>query len=176
MVSVERIMKRFVVTADPDITLADAAKIMTANRVGSIMVMKGSAPVNMVTNDDIVSAVAKGKNPGKVKLKDIPKKRLVTVAPEDKIHKVAQLMIKTGFKRIPVMKNGKLYGIVSEKEIILVQPQLLDILSEKLKMRIEKVSPREGTISGICEMCEGYSDDLKSVGDKWLCESCRDRD
>jgi CBS domain-containing protein len=176
MVSVDKIMRRFVVTAEPDITLADAAKIMTTNKVGSIVVMKGSSPVNMVTNDDIVSVVAKGKNPGKVKLKDVPKKRLVTVPPEEKIQKVAQIMIKTGFKRIPVMKNGKLYGIVSEKEIVLVQPQLLDIMSEKLKMRIEKVSPREGTISGICEMCEGYSDDLKNVGDQWLCEGCRNRD
>jgi CBS domain-containing protein len=176
MVSVDRIMRRFVVTADPGITLMDAAKIMTANRVGSIVVMKGSAPVNMVTNDDVVSAVAQGKNPSKVKLRDLKKKSIITVPPEEKIQKVAQLMIKTGFKRIPVMKDGKLYGIVSEKEIVLVQPQLLDIMSEKLKMRIEKVSPREGTISGICEMCEGYSDDLKNIGDKWLCESCRDRD
>jgi len=176
MVSVDKIMKRFVVTADPGITLMDAAKIMTVNRIGSVVVMKGSVPVNMVTNDDIVSIVAQGKNPSKMKLGDMKKKSVVTVPPEENIQKVAQLMIKTGFKRIPVMKNGKLYGIVSEKEIVLVQPQLLDIMSEKLRMRIERVSPREGTISGICEMCEGYSDDLKNVGDKWLCESCMDRD
>lgn len=176
MVSVDKIMKRFVVTADPGITLADAAKIMTANRVGSVIVMKDSIPVNMVTTDDIVSVVAQGKNPSSMKLGDLKKKSIITVKPDEKIHKVAQLMIKTGFKRIPVMKGGKLYGIVSEKEIILVQPQLLDIMSEKLKMRIESVSPREGTISGICEMCEGYSDDLKSIGDKWICEGCRDRD
>lgn len=174
MVMVEKIMKRFVVTADPEVTLAEAAKIMTSNRIGSIVVMSKSKPVNMVTNDDIVTAVAEGKNPSKVRLKDLRKKKLITVLPEERIQKVAQLMIKTGFKRIPVMKDGKLYGIVSEKELILVQPQLLDIMSEKLKMRIESVSPREGTISGICEVCEGYSDELRNLGGKWVCEDCSD--
>jgi len=105
MVKVEEIMKRFVVTADPDVTLADAAKIMTNNRVGSVVVMKGSKPINIVTSDDLVGIIAKGKNPKNMKLKDFPKKKVITIPPEEKLQKVAQLMIKTGFKRIPVMKK-----------------------------------------------------------------------
>ena len=71
-----------------------------------------------------------------------------------------------------MIKNGKLVGIVSDKEMLLVSPELLDILSEKLKARVEAVARPERTISGICEECGEYSDNLENVGGSWICEDC----
>ncbi len=175
MVKVKDVMKRFVVTAGPEITLDEAAKIMTRNRVGSVVIVKkgDTAPLGLITNEDIVKAVAEGKNPANVKVSDVKMRDFIYVSPDDDINDVTKKMIKTGVKRIPVMEKGKLVGMVSEKEIILVAPEMLRVLSEKLKMRVEAVSPREGSISGICEGCEGYSDDLKNVAGQWLCEECR---
>ncbi len=178
MVKVKDIMKRFVVTAEPDITLAEAAKIMTRNRVGSVVIVDEkdhSKPIGMVTNEDVVGAIAAGKDPAKVRAKDIKKRNLFFVSPDEALNNATKKMIKTGCKRMPVVdRNGKLVGIISEKEVVLVSPEMLNILSEKLKMRVESVNPVEGTISGICEGCEGYSDNLKNVAGKWLCESCRE--
>ncbi len=172
MVKVKEIMKKSVITIDPNLTLSDAAKIMTNNRVGSVVILNKMRPVGIVTSEDIVGAVAKGLNK-KTKIKDLPKKKLISASPDEDILKVTKIMVRNGIKRLPVIKNGKLLGIVSDKEILLVSPELIDILSEKLKTRVDLVARPDQEISGICENCESYSDNLKNVSGRWICESCR---
>jgi CBS domain-containing protein len=176
MVRIEKIMKTNVITADPEVSAADAARIMTNNRVGSVVLIRRQSPVGIITLNDIVGVVAAGKDPRKVKLKDVPKKKggFLTASPDEQIQAVTKRMIKTGVKRMPVVRAGKLVGIVSDKEILIMSPELISILSEKLKMRVEAVARADQEISGICEGCEGYSDDLRNIGGKWLCESCRE--
>ena len=72
-----------------------------------------------------------------------------------------------------MIKNGKLQGIISDKEVLLTAPELLEIMSEKLRARVDRVAQPDQEISGICEDCESYSDELKSVSGRWLCEDCR---
>ncbi len=168
-------MKKNVITADPQLSMADVAKIMTNNRVGSVVVMRGDKPSGMVTDSDIVSMVAKGRNPKTVRVKDVPKRRsgFVYAGPNETIQQVTRKMIKNGVKRIPIIEKGRLLGMVSDKEILLVSPELLNILSEKLKMRVDMVADPTREISGICENCEAYSDHLVNQDGRWLCETCR---
>jgi CBS domain-containing protein len=175
MVRVSKIMKRNVITADPDLNMADVAKIMTNNRVGSVVVMNRNRPVGIVTNDDIVTIIANGKSPSKVKIRDVPKRRknLIIAGPNESVVTVARKMLKNGVKRVPVIEKGKLLGIVSDKEILLVSPEQINILSEKLKMRVESVADPTREISGICENCEAYSDNLVNQGGRWVCENCK---
>jgi len=174
MIPVKKIMKTRVITIAPSANISDAAKIMTNNRVGSLIIMKNKKPVGILTDDDIVGVVARGKDPKKVTIRSLPanKRKFITASPEERITAVTKKMIKNGVKRIPVIKNGKLVGIVSDKEMLLVSPELLDILSEKLKARVEAVARPERTISGICEECGEYSDNLENVGGSWICEDC----
>jgi CBS domain-containing protein len=175
MIKVKNIMKTRVITVDPGLNISDAAKIMTNNRVGSLIVMESKRPVGIVTDDDIVGVVASGRDTKGVRIKDLPKKKgFITASPEEGITEVTKKMIKHGVKRLPVVKDGRLMGIVSDKEILLVSPELLDILSEKLKMRVESVSRPDQKISGICEDCGEYSDSLRNVGGSWLCDDCRE--
>jgi CBS domain-containing protein len=174
MVKIREVMKKNVITADPGLNMADVAKIMTNNRVGSVVVMSGSKPVRIITNDDIVTVVAGGRSPKNIRIKDFPKrKRLVSAGPNESVMSVAKKMIKSGVKRIPVVDNGKLLGMVSDKEILLVSPELINILSEKLKIRVDRVADPTREISGICENCESYSDHLVNVGGRWVCEGCK---
>ena len=147
---------------------------MANNRIGSVVIMVNMKPVGIVTADDIVTVVARGQDPKQTIIKNLPKRRLITVSQDDDVLKVAKKMIKSGVKRMPVIKDGKLQGIISEKEILLISPELIDVLSEKLKMRVGSVANPDETISGICETCEAYSDELLNIGGRWLCEDCRE--
>lgn len=174
MVKVQDIMKKSVVTVDPGLTLADVAKIMTNNRIGSVIVMNNTKPVGIVTDDDIVGSIARGEDPRKVRISGLGKRRkFVTASPEENIINVTRRMVKSGVKRIPVLKSGKLVGIVSDKELLLMSPELINVLSEKLKIRVGIVARPDQVISGICERCESYSDNLRNVDGRWLCEDCR---
>lgn len=173
MVKVKEIMKKYVITVDPEASIADVSRIMTNNRVGSLVVMKGNKPVGIVTDSDIVTVVAEGKNPKRVKVKDLEQKRFISASPNDTMLHVIKLMVKNGIKRVPIIENGKLEGIVSDKEILLVSPELIEVLSEKLRARVGMVAGPRQTISGICENCGNYSDELNNVSGKWFCEDCR---
>jgi CBS domain-containing protein len=173
MVKVKEIMKRYVITVDPDASIADVSRIMTNNRVGSLVVMEKNKPVGIVTDSDIVSIVAEGKSPKKVKIRDLKKQGFISATPNDTMMHVIKLMVKNGVKRVPIIENGKLEGIVSDKEILLVSPELIEVMSERLRSRVGMVARPRQTISGICEDCGNYSEELRSSSGRWLCEDCR---
>ncbi len=175
MVKVSEVMKKEVVTASPELRVYDAAKIMTNNRIGSVVVLKGENPIDIITDDDIVSVIAQGKDPKKIRLKDIPQKKgFITASPGESVMRVTRRMLRNGVKRLPVIDKGKLVGIISDKEILTSTPEMIDILSEKLKYRIGLVAAPDQELSGICENCESYSDNLRNISGRWLCEDCRE--
>jgi len=177
MVKVKEIMKRHVVTIDPDIPMSTVAKILTNNRIGSVVIVEGDKPIGIVTTNDIVTLIARNRDPKKVKAGKFWKERgrpFMTISPDEDILSVAKKMIKCGLKRFPVVKDGKLKGIVSTKEILLVSPELIEVLSEKLKAKVDAVARPDQTISGLCEKCDSYSDELKNVDGRWLCPECRE--
>ncbi len=174
---VKDVMKRHVVTVDPNMNMSVISKILTNNRIGAVVIVNKGKPIGMVTTNDIVTLIAKDRDPKKVKAGKYWKERkrpFLTVPPNESIMKVTKKMIKTGIKRFPVIEDGKLKGIVSTKEILLVSPELIEILSERLKARVDAVARPEQRISGLCEKCGEYSDDLRNIEGRWFCPDCRE--
>jgi len=177
MVKVKEIMKKHVVTIDPDVKMSTVAKILTNNRIGSAVIVEKDKPIGMVTTNDIVTLIANNKDPKKIKAGKFWKERrrpFITVSPDENVLNVAKKMIKSGLKRFPIVKDGKLKGIVSTKEILLVSPELIEILSEKLKAKVDAVARPDQTISGLCERCDSYSDDLRNIDGRWICSECNE--
>jgi ribosomal protein L37AE/L43A len=50
---------------------------------------------------------------------------------------------------------------------------MIEVLSEKLRARVEMVASPDERISGMCEECDDYSDDLRNVVGRWVCKQCR---
>jgi len=176
MIKVKEVMKKHVVTVDPEMNMSVIAKILTNNKIGCVVIVSNNRPIGLVTTNDIVTLVARDKNLKKVNAggfwKNI-KKPFITVSPEESIFHAAKKMLKTGYKRFPVVENNELKGIISTKEILTVSPELIEILSERLKAKAEAVARPTQTISGICEMCSEYSDELRNVDGRWICSECR---
>lgn len=173
-VKVKDVMRKYVVTVDPNFTLDAVAKILSNNKIGSVVIVSESRPIGIVTSEDIVASVALGKSPKDTKAHDLTSRPFVTASPEEKLENITKTMITKGIKRIPIVKDNKLEGIVTDKEILVTAPQMVNLLSEKLKARVERVAHPDKELSGICERCEGYSDNLHSRAGRWLCEDCRE--
>ncbi len=177
MIRVKDVMKKHVVTVEPKMTMSVTAKILTNNKIGCVVIVSSNKPVGIITTNDIVTLVAKEKNLKKVRVGDFwssMKRPFITVSPDESMMKVAKKMLKTGYKRFPVMENNELKGIVSTKEVLTVSPELIEILSERLKAKVEAVARPDQTISGLCERCGEYSDDLRNANGRWVCTDCRD--
>lgn len=176
MVSIKNVMRKAVVTVDPATSISNVAKILTNNKVGSAVVVSGKKPIGIVTADDIVQLAAKGEDLKKTKVKDLKAGKLVSAKPSDNMLDVMKRMVKVGVKRMPVIDGSKLVGIVTEKELLLAAPELIEVLSEKLKARIGEVAEADNAITGMCEKCGNFSDDLRHSEGRWFCEDCREDD
>lgn len=172
---VKNIMTKSVVQVDYDKNVQEAAKIMVDRRVGSIIVVKDKNPIGIITETDInKKIVAVGKDPKKLKVEEIMSSPIAFSDPNEDIMVAVERMKKHRIKRIPVVDNGKIVGIVTDTDIARASPDMLDILNFRLKMRAEEPSLEETPTSGLCESCGEYSDDLRFVDDEWVCENCRE--
>lgn len=109
------IMTTNVATLEPQATVMDAAKVMQAHNIGSIPVCnKDHQLLGIVTDRDIiVRNIANDGDPRTTKLDALMTKQVVWAEPDMDINQAIQLMIQTKIRRLPVVKNMKLVGIIA---------------------------------------------------------------
>jgi CBS domain-containing protein len=111
---VKDVMSASPIGLEDSATLVDAARAMREGDFGSVVVLKGGTICGVVTDRDIVvRAVAEGKDPKSVKLGEICSEQVVTVSPDQSVDEAAELMRDKAVRRVPVVDNGRLVGIVS---------------------------------------------------------------
>jgi CBS domain-containing protein len=172
-VHVKDIMSSPPITVNDRDTVEIVAKLMTKNNIGSIVVSDEEGnPIGMITERDIVTrVVAKNAFPSKVKAGDIMSRPLIGVEPETDINEAAKKMSKLKVRRLVVMEKGKLVGIVSSKDIVSITPALMEIIAEKA--RITGPAIEKPAMLGYCDVCGQWSEALREVDGKYLCEDCR---
>jgi CBS domain-containing protein len=111
---VKDIMTKNVAFVNPAATVFDAAKMMQQQNVGSIPVCDQNGLVGIVTDRDIVLRnVAQGSNPQSTIVSDIMTTGITSASPDMNVDDVSQIMAKYQIRRIPVVDNNKLVGIVA---------------------------------------------------------------
>ncbi|MCG8541380.1 MAG: CBS domain-containing protein [Clostridia bacterium] len=108
-------MTKDVTTADMNSTITEVAQSMKDLNVGSIPICDDNRNiVGIVTDRDIVlRSVAEGNNISSTKAGDVMTDQIVSVSPETDIHEAANIMAQHQIRRLPVVENGKLVGIVA---------------------------------------------------------------
>jgi signal-transduction protein with cAMP-binding, CBS, and nucleotidyltransferase domain len=118
------IMSKDVVTTSPEASMAEAAKIMGAKHIGSLIVKKYETPVGIVTERDLLSKVlANGKDPAKVTVEDSMSYPLVKISVLAKIKEAARVMMSKK-SRLAVFEDGYLVGIITASDLIRSLPQV----------------------------------------------------
>jgi CBS domain-containing protein len=112
--TVQDIMTTNVVTVQVDTNLVDAARMMREKDIGDVVVIDKNRLVGVVTDRDVVvRAVAEGLAPDTTTVGSVVSRDLVTVRPEDSAVDVARLMRDRAVRRVPVVDDDGLVGIVS---------------------------------------------------------------
>ncbi|MDD3654402.1 MAG: CBS domain-containing protein [Desulfotomaculaceae bacterium] len=111
---VRDIMTENVEYVSSDTNLNAVAKLMADKNIGSVPVCLGKSVLGIITDRDIViRAVAKGKNPTTVKADEVMSKDVISVSQDTDAHEAADKMAQYQIKRLPVIENGNLVGILS---------------------------------------------------------------
>jgi len=187
---VSEIMSRSVITVKENARVPEIASLMKEHNVGCIIITNDDKkPVGIVTEKDLVTRVLAeitDENLGvkvlnetvelnKLVARDIMSSPLITVTTDETINQAARRMRIHGIRRLCVMQEGSLLGIISSKDILAVTPELLEIFQAKVQI-LE--SNEDGTadvpsLAGYCDQCENWSPSLKEVNGDSLCEECR---
>jgi CBS domain-containing protein len=176
---VKDIMSSPVVTLDEDSTSNRVATLMDENNLGCVIVTnKAGKPVGIITERDLVIRVlAKNLVPDAIKAKEIMTSPLVTIQPDATISEAARRMSRLDIRRLGVVYKGNLVGLISSKDILGVMPELIELIQERTRIedaeKAEETEEEENPLSGYCDRCGVFSENLKAVDGQNLCEDCR---
>jgi len=114
--TIGEIMAREVLSVTTDVSLADAARQMHERKVGAVVVLDGDRLVGILTERDVLRAVATGKVDGSVSesMTHDPD----TVEPTETTGHAAALMIHGGFRHLPVVDQNGLVGMISIRDLM----------------------------------------------------------
>jgi len=134
MIYVKDVMTRRVRTTGVSVSISDAARAMVRWKIGALVIVEGNRPIGILTEGDISRFVAKGLDPATA-LGSITRKKLITVPPGERVEVAAKTMAEAGVKKLPVMDDGKLVGIITQTDIVNSSFALVTSLKEMMQAR-----------------------------------------
>lgn len=167
-------MTRKPIVIEPERTVFEGLELMLDKGVGSLLIIKGKKLVGIVTEKDLLSKVMhKMKDPQKMKISSIMTKNLITVGPGKDLYEVAKMMNDNNIRRIPVVEGSKLLGMITIKDLLKIEPSMINVLMERIKIREPDFKPlRSSDTAGICELCGNYEETLVDASGMFVCDSC----
>jgi CBS domain-containing protein len=115
--TVNEVMTKTVFTLPPSKKTIDALDAMVKRNIGAVVVVKGEKIVGIITERDIVREITKSFDYLDRKLVETSKRPVITVEPKTPLWETFALMLKNKIRRLPVVKDGKLVGIVTERDL-----------------------------------------------------------
>jgi CBS domain-containing protein len=123
MLEIRDVMTPNVITEDEETLVTRLAKEMELAGIGSIVITRMGKPVGIVTDRDIaIKVCALKKNPDEVKAKEIRSTPLLTIEPDAPLEKACQLMAERSIRRLPVVEDDRLVGMISVRNLITRSP------------------------------------------------------
>ena len=114
------VMSAPVASIEPNATLADMAGMLAKELVGALPILEGDKIEGIVSERDLVRAIAAGASCDDVWAADVMTTEPVTVELDEPIANVAERMLDEGVRHMPVVSGGRVVGIVSERDVLQV--------------------------------------------------------
>ena len=115
---VRDIMTRSLITVDASATINEAAKLMEKAKVGSVVVTENKIPIGIMTDRDFAITIAAHAYPIQTKVKQVMSAPLVHIRSDDEVWTAADIMYSRKIRRLPVLDEDELLGIVSATDFV----------------------------------------------------------
>ena len=169
-------MTKTPITITPKNTIFEAAKLMKKERIGNVIVSEKKILVGILSEQDIIyKVVAEKKDSNKVLVGDIMSKNVVSITPDKDITDAMLKMSQLKVRRLPVIEDGQILGMLTQKDILKIEPELFELIVDKIQLREEENKPifRVGEREGLCELCGNYTSFLFDKDGSLVCKDCR---
>jgi len=123
--AVRTLVNRPAVVVDPDSTLRQVAETLAGDYIGVVVVRnvpprgpRGDEAEGVISERDIVRALAEGADPDEERAENVMTLELATASPADTIMSVAESMLDNEIRHVPVTEDGAVVGVVSERDVL----------------------------------------------------------
>jgi len=174
-VSLKEVMRYHPTTIDHETTVSQAAATMCRDSVGSCIVLRHNIPVGIITEQDInCKVVAKNLQPGEVHVREVMSTPLITIDAEKTVGDAAHMMVTHHVRRLPVVEDHKVIGIVTVRDILTVSTEINEIMGDLIE--INRGGDEEEFVVGVCDRCGRMSDQLIAIDTTLICPQCREEE
>lgn len=126
---VRDVMTRSVKSVRPDSSVMEAIRKMNKFDIGAIIVVQGKRPVGIITERDILRRIVEQRlDPLVVKAREIMSSPITTIREDAAVEEAAEMMTKRRIKKLPVVSNERLIGMVTATDLVRSAPKLVDLL------------------------------------------------
>ena len=126
-----------VMTTSPQTTLREAARLLKAHCIGALVVADGGNPVGIISERDIVNAVAEtGPDAVNAPVKNFMSRDMITCGPNDTTDYLMGVMTEKRVRHLPVLENGELVGLVSIGDVVKQRMEEISFEAEQMKLFI----------------------------------------
>jgi CBS domain-containing protein len=132
--AVAALAREEVATIAPDASVDDVVGVMIEDGVGSVVVVEGGQPLGIITDRDVVIRVhGQGEAPADVVARDIMSQDLESIAPDEGLYELIRTMGEAGVRRMPVVEDGQLVGIVTLDDVLILLGMELNAISNLIR-------------------------------------------
>lgn len=143
-IRVKDVMVKNVITIGAMSTVRSAVELMDKYEIGCLVIVHKDKPVGIVTERDVLTRVLlELRNPRKTKVRSIMSKPLITTNPETNIHEAMSLMVKQKIKKLPVIKKGRLRGLVTLTDVVRSSAYFEHVISSFIQRKCTKCKWRQ---------------------------------
>jgi CBS domain-containing protein len=105
------------VTDATNVSLASAAELMWRQQTGSLVIVENGRIAGVVTERDVLRAVAAGKEPASIVVGDVMTTKVITTSPDTPVRDAARTMAQHWIRHLPVVVGDELVGMISQRDI-----------------------------------------------------------
>ena len=146
------IMTSASVTESPSDSLRSAADTMWRQQTGSLLVMDGEELVGIITERDVMKAVAQQKDVDSTPVSDVMTRDVLTISPDTSAHEAARHMASRWIRHLPVVEDGAVVGVVSQRDLVGVfaalrqDPDAVELKSDPLVRELRLARIEQGDL------------------------------
>ncbi len=182
--TIRDVMTREYVGVSESDTVLDVVELMREEETGFVVVLRGSDPVGILTEWDVLGVVADEATPGELTVASVMSEPVLTVSPNQALRTAAGKMSRENVRRLVATENGEIVGVLSERDVIAAAASFrrpedptraTSSAENQHDSRIAAGSNgEEYSDQSVCETCGALADTLREYNGQLVCTECRE--
>ena len=177
-------------------TVLGAVDLMREERSSCVLVVRGTDPIGIMTEWDVLGLVADERDPAETTVDEIMTTPVITASPDRSLSDVATTMGRQDVRNIVVEQNDDVLGVVTQRDVIAAagsfqgtvapsrsgnpamdtDPPIDNPGTPAVEPAEEELLPNGGdefSTQGVCEACGSLTDSLRDANGQLVCPECR---